>query len=98
MQVKLSRDDVLYIAKLARLHIPEAGLDSMKDQLNEILNYVQMLSSVDISGLEPTDQVTGLTNVFREDEELSYGYEPEELLKNVPKSLDGYIETERVIE
>lgn len=93
----LSRDDVLKLARLARLSLTDNEIDEYGRELNEILQYVEQLQSIDIEGLEPTSQVTGLTNVTRKDEVRSYGYEPTELLKNVPQVQDAQIKVRRMI-
>ena len=94
---KLTREDVLKLARLARLDLTDDEVAEFTDELSEILQYVEQLQSVDASGLKPTNQVTGLTNVMREDEIKNYGYEPAELLKNVPARLDGQIQVKRMI-
>ncbi|HVS58958.1 MAG TPA: Asp-tRNA(Asn)/Glu-tRNA(Gln) amidotransferase subunit GatC [Candidatus Saccharimonadales bacterium] len=93
----LSRDDVLKLARLARLSLTDEEIDEYGRELNEILQYVEQLQSIDIAGLEPTSQVTGLTNVTREDEVRSYGYDPKDLLKNVPQVQDDHIKVRRMI-
>ena len=93
----LSRDDVLKLARLARLSLTEEEALQFRGELDEILHYVEQLDTVDVSGLEPTSQVTGLTNVMREDVEKSYGYEPRELLKNVPQRDGDLIKVKRMI-
>lgn len=94
---KLTREDVLKLAKLARISISDDEVDKFADEFNEILGYVEQLQGVDVSGLEPTSQVTGLTNVMRKDEVKSYGYKPKELLKNVPHVKDDLIQVKRMI-
>lgn len=94
---KLTRDDVLHLAQLARISLSEAEVDEFSEELSAILQYVEMLSSVDVSGLKPTNQVTGLTNVMREDEVKDYGYAPAELLKNVPHVHEDQIKVKRMI-
>ncbi len=94
---KLSRDDVLKLAQLARLELSEAEVDEFSVELSAILQYVEQLSAVDVSGLKPTNQVTGLTNVMREDVVKNYGYAPADLLKNVPAVQDDLIKVKRMI-
>lgn len=93
----LTRDDVLKLARLARISVSDDEVDKFVTEFNEILKYVQQLQSVDVSGLEPTSQVTGLTNVTRADEVGSYGYEPQDLLKNVPHVKDNQLQVKRMI-
>ena len=94
---KLSRDDVLKLAALARLSLSEEEVDAVAGELSAILGYVEQLSSVDVSGLEPTNQVTGLTNVMRKDEVKDYGYTPADLLKNVPAVEKNQLKVKRMI-
>mgnify|MGYP000870870303 CR=1 FL=1 len=94
---KLSRDDALKLASLARISLDESEIDKYADELSEILGYVEQLSSVDVDNLEPTNQVTGLTNVMRPDEVRAYGYEPKDSLKNVPVVQAGQIKVKRMI-
>jgi aspartyl-tRNA(Asn)/glutamyl-tRNA(Gln) amidotransferase subunit C len=94
---KLSREDVLKLAELARISLSDDEVDSFAIELSAILGYVEQLSSVDVSGLEPTNQVTGLTNVMRKDEVIDYGYTPDELLKIVPKVEKNMLKVKRMI-
>lgn len=94
---KLSRDDVLKLAKLARLHLKEDEIDQFTEEISAILDYVKQLQDVDLDGIEPTYQVTGLKNVYREDEPVEYEAKPDELLKNVPQTEKGYIKVRRVL-
>ncbi len=94
---KLSREDVLKLARLSRLDLTDEEIEEFRGELSEILQYVEQLQSVDVSGLKPTNQVTGLTNVTRPDEVNDYGYKTEELLKNVPQVKDHQIKVKRMV-
>jgi len=94
---KLTREDVLKLAQLARLSLSSEEADAFTKEITEILGYVEQLQSVDIEGLEPTYQVTGLHTVTRPDTVKDYGETPEELLKNAPAVLDGHIKVKRVL-
>lgn len=94
---KLSKDDVLKLAQLARLDLTDEEVTEFSSELSEILQYVEKLSSVDVKGLKPTQQITGLTNVTRKDEIMDYGYEPKDLLKNVPEVQKDLIKVKRMI-
>lgn len=93
----LSRDDVTKLAALAQLHLTDSELDEFSGELAEILKYVEQLQNVDVNGLEPTLQVTGLTNVTRPDEIINYGYSTDVLLKNVPATDSGQIKVKRMV-
>jgi aspartyl-tRNA(Asn)/glutamyl-tRNA(Gln) amidotransferase subunit C len=94
---KLNREDVLKLARLARLELEDAEIEEYSTELSEILQYVEQLQSIDIKGLEPTNQVTGLTNITRKDEVVDYGYKPADLQKNLPDSEDDQIKVKRMI-
>lgn len=94
---KLSRDDVLKLARLSRLRLSEEEITQFQTEISAILGYVEQLSSVDTTGLEPTSQVTGLTNVMRQDEVIDYGTTPEDLLKNAPATEKSQFKVKRVL-
>jgi aspartyl-tRNA(Asn)/glutamyl-tRNA(Gln) amidotransferase subunit C len=95
--VKLTREDVLKLARLSRLKLSDEEVEKMQVELSRILDYVGILNKVDISILEPTSQVTGLTNVMRADVVKDYGYKSEDLLKNAPAVKDGQFKVKRVL-
>jgi aspartyl-tRNA(Asn)/glutamyl-tRNA(Gln) amidotransferase subunit C len=94
---KLSRDDVLKLARLSRLKLSDEEVEKFRGELSDILEYVEVLNNVDTSGLEPTSQVTGLKNVMRKDEIRDYGYKTEDLLKNAPAVKDNQFKVRRVL-
>ncbi len=94
---KLSRDDVLKLAQLARLELSDEEVEEFRGELSDILQYVEQLSSVDVEGLKPTNQLTGLTSVTREDEPQDYGYKTADLLKNVSAVKDNQIKAKRIL-
>jgi aspartyl-tRNA(Asn)/glutamyl-tRNA(Gln) amidotransferase subunit C len=95
---KLSRDDVLKLAALSKLRLSDDEVEQLRLELSEILNYVEILDKVDVAGLDPTYQVTGLKNVTRLDEVQDYGYKIEDLLKNAPAIQDNQFKVKRVLE
>lgn len=94
---KLTREDILKLAKLARLRLTDAEVDKFQDEISSILGYVEKLDDVTTDGLKPTYQVTGLTNISRVDEVRDYGSSPDELLKNAPATDGRYIKVKRMI-
>jgi aspartyl-tRNA(Asn)/glutamyl-tRNA(Gln) amidotransferase subunit C len=93
----LSRDDILKLAALSRLDLSEEEVAEYSRELGAILQYVEQLQGVDLAGLAPTHQVTGLTNVTRDDEIVDYGYEAKDLLQNVPQVDNDQIKVKRMI-
>lgn len=94
---QLTREDILKLASLARISLSDDEVDEFGPELSAVLEYVEQLSSVDVGGLSPTNQVTGLTNVMRDDTVIDYGYAPADLLKNVPKVQDNQLQVKRMI-
>ena len=93
----LTREDVLKLARLARIELTDDEVEEFAKEFNEILKYVEQLQAADTTGLQPTYQVTGLTNVMREDKVKDYGYSPKDLLKNVPAVEADQIKTKRIL-
>ena len=98
--MKLSKQDILKLAKLNKLKISDNEVEKYQIELSSILDFITVLNDVDVSGLKPTYQVTGLTsldaNTTREDEVLEQ-VSQSELLKNVPVTEDGHIKVKRMI-
>jgi len=93
----LTREDVLKLARLARIALSDEEVAEFAKEFNEILGYVEQLQAVNVDGLEPTYQVTGLTNVMRDDVVKNYGYAPKDLLKNVTDVENDQIKTKRIL-
>lgn len=93
----LTRDDVLKLARLARLTITDEEAEKYRTELSEILKYVEQLQNADVEGLEPTSQVTGLKNVMREDEIVDYGVTPDDLLRVAPQKDGRHVKVKRMI-
>jgi aspartyl-tRNA(Asn)/glutamyl-tRNA(Gln) amidotransferase subunit C len=93
----LTRDDIIQLASLSRLALTEDETTEFANEISDILQYIEQLQSVDITGLKPTNQVTGLTNVTRPDEVIDYGYEPLDLLQNVPQTEGNLLKVKRMI-
>lgn len=91
---KLSPDDVRHIAKLCRLNLTDSEVEKFSTELSSILEFVEKLQELDTSAVEPTPQVTGLTNVFRKDEVACDGATTKELLDSSPLPIvDSQIQT-----
>ncbi|MEI7838630.1 MAG: Asp-tRNA(Asn)/Glu-tRNA(Gln) amidotransferase subunit GatC [bacterium] len=95
--VKLSQKDILKLANLAQLKLTPEETAEFSSELSLILDYVSQLDKVDVKGLEPTYQVTGLNNVTREDKKIDYKLDKKLLMENLPSSKDGQIKVKRMI-
>ena len=64
----ITREDVLHVARLARLEIPEGEVDRVREELGAILEAVGKVAELDLSDVEPTSHPLAVVNVFRPDE------------------------------
>jgi aspartyl-tRNA(Asn)/glutamyl-tRNA(Gln) amidotransferase subunit C len=84
----IDRDQVLHVAKLARLKVTDDEVDRMADELSKILEHVETMNELDLEGVEPTSHVVDLTNVLREDVPRP-GLPREKALEQAPDAADG---------
>jgi aspartyl-tRNA(Asn)/glutamyl-tRNA(Gln) amidotransferase subunit C len=89
--------DVRYTAQLARLNLSEEEIAKFQAQLGQVLEHVEKLSAVDISGVEPTAHAFVVENVFRSDGARA-SFSPSEALSNAPRSANGLFIVPKVIE
>ena len=61
----IDRDQVLHVARLARLELTEEELERMAGELSGILDHVERMNELDLDGVEPTSHVVRLENVLR---------------------------------
>jgi len=94
---QLTREEVLKLARLARLDLLEEEIAEFQNELGAVLEYVAQLQEVDVAGLEPTSQVTGLKNVMRDDSVRDYGVDRDALLRLAPNKQDGQLKVKRMI-
>jgi aspartyl-tRNA(Asn)/glutamyl-tRNA(Gln) amidotransferase subunit C len=84
----ITREDVIHVAHLARLEIPEGEIDRVREELGAILDAVGKVSELDLEGVEPTSHPLDVVNVFDEDEPRP-SLPREDALKNAPDPADG---------
>lgn len=94
--MKITRDEVIHVANLARLDMDEASIDKFADQIGTILEYVDVLNRIDTAGVTPTSHAISLTNAFREDEEKE-NLDRNLALANAPQKEDGNFVVPKVI-
>lgn len=94
--MKITKEEVLHVAELARLDIDEASIDKFSAQIGEILAYVETLSRVDTEGVKPTTHAIFMHNAFREDE-LGQHLDRESALANAPEQENGTFLVPKVI-
>lgn len=93
----ISIDDVRYVAGLAKIAVTDDEAAKLQGELDTILGYVKQLDTLDTTGVEPTYQVTGLTNVDRDDAIVDYGVDQQALLGNAPATQDNQIKVPKVL-
>ncbi len=93
----ISIDDVYYAASLSKIAVSEEEATKLQAELDAILGYVQQLNELDTTDVEPTYQVTGLTNVDRADEIIDYNVDQQALLGNAPHVQDNQIKVPKVL-
>ena len=94
--MKITKDEVLYVADLARLDLDEAAIEKFAGQIDDILEYVDKLNEVDTEGIRPTSHAIFLTNAFRDDEQ-GHSLDREQVLVNAPEQEDGNFVVPKVI-
>ena len=96
--MSIDEKTVRKVAKLARLALPEERVAPLVAELNGIMAWIEQLNEVDIDGVEPmTSAVEGLSLPMREDV-VTDGDDPDRVLKNAPKSEDGFFVVPKVVE
>ena len=97
--MKLTKQQIKHIANLARLELTESELEQYGSQLSAVLNYIDQLKEIDVIGIEPTAQVMGLENVFREDEVEAWNENEREIALKQASGLEGrQVKVKRVLE
>lgn len=84
----IDREQVLHVAKLARLELSDDEVETMATELSGILEHVDRISELDLTGVEPTSHVVALLNVLRSDEPRP-SLERDLALSSAPDPADG---------
>ena len=93
---QISRDEVAHLARLARLALTEDELDSFAGQLDAILGHVSQIQTVDVTGVEATDNPLKDVNVFRPDV-VEPCLTQAQALAEAPKAVDGRFAVPRIL-
>ncbi|MFZ1242889.1 MAG: Asp-tRNA(Asn)/Glu-tRNA(Gln) amidotransferase subunit GatC [Candidatus Saccharimonas sp.] len=95
---KISIQDVKHLAQLSSISLTDdAATEALRENLEDILRYVEQLSELDTTGVEPTYQVTGLQNVWRKDVVSKQHVTRERLLKLAPEQANNQVKVPRVL-
>ena len=89
--MKITKEEVLHVAKLARLNLTEEETERLMSDMGSIIGFADKLNELDTEGVVPTAHAIPMQNAFREDEVKS-SYDREDILKNAPSSDgDGFL-------
>jgi aspartyl-tRNA(Asn)/glutamyl-tRNA(Gln) amidotransferase subunit C len=94
--VRITPEKVREVAKLARLHLDDPRIDRLAGQIQSILGYVDKISGVDVTGIEPMAHAVPLANVLREDT-LQPSLPLEKVLQNAPETDGPFFKVPKVI-
>jgi aspartyl-tRNA(Asn)/glutamyl-tRNA(Gln) amidotransferase subunit C len=89
--------DIEKVAKLARLELSEKEKNTLGNQLEQILTYMEQLNRIDTTGVEPTSHAIPIQNAFREDDTRP-SFSREDVLGIAPEEEDGHFKVPRIIE
>ncbi|RZB35021.1 MAG: aspartyl-tRNA(Asn)/glutamyl-tRNA(Gln) amidotransferase subunit C [Desulfobacteraceae bacterium Eth-SRB1] len=94
--MKITKDEVIHVANLARLDLDEDSIDLLAGQIGKILEYVDTLNRVDTEGVPSTSYAIFLNNAFREDS-VKESLDRDKALANAPEKEDGNFVVPKVI-
>ena len=95
--MSVDQTTVKRVAKLARIALSEEDAVRMEGELNAILGFVEQLSEVDVSGVEPMTSVTPM-EMKKRDDVVSDGSKAEDVVANAPETSDNYFLVPKVVE
>ena len=95
--MKLEREEVLHIARLARLAMTDAEVDRFREQLSNILENFETLKQVDTANVPPTTQSIPLSSVMRNDEVVP-SLPQDQILANAPRKEGEFFRVRHVLE
>jgi aspartyl-tRNA(Asn)/glutamyl-tRNA(Gln) amidotransferase subunit C len=93
---RLTREDVVHVAGLARLHLSDEELDLFTGQLASVLDHAADVASLDLASVEPTAHPLPVSNVFRPDEPRP-SLDRDELLSQAPSVEDNRFRVPRIL-
>ncbi len=95
--MRITREEVEHVARLARLSLREEEVELFTRQLSDILSYVEKLNELNTKDVEPTSHVLPVKNIMREDE-TQRSIERELALSNAPDRTEEFFKVPKVIE
>lgn len=96
-KLRITKEEVEYVAQLARLELSEGEKGELAVQLSRILEYAEKINRLDTEGVEPTAHAVPMKNVFREDE-VHESLSTDDVLANAPEREGDYFKVPRILE
>lgn len=93
----ITNDDVRHLAQLSSLQMSDAEVESLRADIEKIINYINQLDELYTDGVEPTYQVTGLQNVWRDDEIIDSSVSRRQLLALAAEQSDNCVKVPKVL-
>lgn len=93
----ITNDDVRHLAQLSSLQMSDAEAELLRVGIEKIINYINQLDNLDTYGVEPTYQVTGLQNVWRDDEIIDSSVSRRQLLALAAEQSDNCVKVPKVL-
>lgn len=93
----ITNDDVRHLTHLSSLQMSDAEVESLRTDIEKIINYINQLDELDTDGVEPTYQVTGLQNVWRDDEIIDSSVSRRQLLALAAEQSDNCVKVPKVL-
>jgi len=94
--MRLTREEVEYVAALARLGLSDVEITRLQDQLSSILDHIAAIDRLDTDAIPPTAQVIAVTNVMRPDV-VTDSLAREAVLENAPRQAGGFFEVHAIL-
>jgi aspartyl-tRNA(Asn)/glutamyl-tRNA(Gln) amidotransferase subunit C len=93
----MDKNTVIKAARLAQIELKDSEIDAVKSKMEGIIGFVEQLSEVDTTGVEPLQSVNDLALRLREDAVTDGGI-PDKILKNAPESQEGFFVVSKIVE
>ncbi len=89
--------DVRYVANLARIKLSDEEVETFQGQLEQIVEYVEKIGELDVSGIEPTSHAHPVQNVFRKDA-VTESLARADVMANAPEQTDEQFKVPKIVE
>lgn len=92
----IDRKETKHISELARIGVTDEDLEKFSQDLSSVLDWIKKMEKIDVSGVAPTNHITGMENVFRDDQERDFS-DKEKIIELFPERKDNYDKVKSVL-